>query len=189
MKKLLFVASLLLVLGAGCAVGVPKIHQPTVEGDWYLAFDLPNSWLAAKPYQEPDQKLVTPVTTISRTDNEIVLQNTDKAIVRSDRTPDAAVPADSYVRLGTDYAQIVVTRLDTRRVIPSEAEDLNNGFSKLKSCDPGGECQKNGRYNYEYYLKTEVENYKFTLYGDVGQIEAMERIIKSAQVVTAPSQE
>lgn len=181
MKKLLLAFGLLVVVGAGC-VSLGKLGgQKVVDGKWLLAFDLPTPWVMVVPYQSPSNKAVVPSDAVERKDNEIFLQSTAKAILLGGISPDAAVPADSYVGLDGNLL-IKVSQLDPRRVIPSEAEDMGDGFSKVKLCDDGGDCQIGGRHNYDYYLKTEATNYKFSVYGD--DINQAEQIITSAQVVT-----
>lgn len=183
MKKLFFALSLLLVVGGGCLslgrLGGPKI----VEGDWYLAFDLPSGWVMTVPYQEPNTAKVVPSQSVDRSENEIFLQTTVIAIVNGGIKPGADVPIESYVPL-TGQTQIKVSRLDPHRVVPEEAEDIGDGFFKVKLCEDGGDCQIYGRYNYDLYLKTDTANYKFIIYGD--DVSTAENIIKSAEVVTIP---
>ncbi|HRH32118.1 MAG TPA: hypothetical protein PLK06_02210 [bacterium] len=182
MKKLVLVLGLLVAVGAGC-VSLGKLGgQKVVEGKWLLAFDLPSSWMMTVPYQSPSTKAVVPSDEVERNDNEIYLQSTTKAIVLGGVAPDASVSADSYTNLSGNLL-IKVSQLDPRRVIPSEAEDMGDGFSKVKLCEDGGECEIGGRYNYDYYLKTDTTNYKFVVYGD--DINQAEQIITSAEVVTA----
>ncbi|MEK7183029.1 MAG: hypothetical protein AAB776_00155 [Patescibacteria group bacterium] len=182
MKKVILALGLLLAVGGGC-VSLGKLGgDKVVEGDWSLAFDLPSGWFMTAPYQSPNTEAVVPTQSVEKLDNEIYLQTTDKAILTGGVGAEASVPADSYVTLEGN-SQIRVSRLDPRRVVPSEAEDMGNGFSKVKLCDDGGECEIYGHHNYDYYLETEDAIYKFIVYGqDINQIED---IIKSAEVVTA----
>lgn len=182
MKKLLLALGLLIVVGAGC-VSLGKLGgQKVVEGKWLLAFDLPSSWMMAVPYQSPSNKAVTPSDAVQHNDNEVYLQSTTKAILLGGIAPDTSVSADSYTDLSGNLL-IKVSQLDPRRVIPSEAEDMGHGFFKVKLCEDGEDCQIGGRYNYDYYLKTDTTNYKFIVYGD--DINQAEQIITSAEVVTA----
>lgn len=166
MKKLLLTLGLLIAVGGGCvgALGDKFGGDKTVEGDWHLAFDLPDGWVMAVPYDEPDSEAIVPDQAIARDLNEVYLQSTDKAVIADGSTPDAAVSTDTYVTSG--YTQIRVTQMDTRRVIPSEAEDLGDGFLKLDG---------------DFYLKTESANYKFDIRGD--DTDQAEDIILSAEVV------
>jgi hypothetical protein len=82
--------------------------------------------------------------------------------------PGEEVPAESYISL-SDSTQIRVSRLDPRRKVPSEAEDLGDGFFKD---------------NADYYLKTETVNYKFILKGQ--DLDLATEIVLSAKQVTVP---
>ncbi|MFZ2681706.1 MAG: hypothetical protein WAZ14_01260 [Patescibacteria group bacterium] len=186
MKKLLVVLGALLIVGGGCLSLGKGGGQKTVEGDWYLTFSLPVGWLTLAPYQEPDTKAVDTVKTITRDLNEIFLQTSDKPIVSAGAAPEVDVPAESYVSIN-EHTQVRVSRLDPRRVVPSEAESLGDDFYKLMLCEDGGDCQLSGRYNYDYYLKTDDANYKFIVYGQ--DITAAEKIILSSKLVTLDSQE
>ena len=149
MKKLLLVAGLLLAVGGGC-VSLGKLGGPkTVAGDWYLAFDLPASWIMVDEYESPEALVVKPDQTVDGKDHIVFLQTTNKAIVSDGKTPDALVPADTYVTSG--YTQIRVTRLDSHRVIPSDAIDMGDGFSKSQDDDN------------TFYLKTETDKYEFDI--------------------------
>jgi hypothetical protein len=169
MKKLLLSLGLLLAVGGGC-VNVGDLTgnlggDKTVEGDWHLAFDLPSGWVMVEPYENPDVEAVVPNQEVDRDMTEVYLQSTDKAIVEGETPDGEVVPADTYVQ--EDFTQIRVTRLDTRRVIPSEAEDLGDGFFKLED---------------DFYLKTDDANYKFEIRGD--DRNRAEDVIMSAEVVT-----
>lgn len=174
--------ALLLIMGAGCLSG-----QREVTGDWYLAFDLPSDWVMVDDYNNPGSKAVELDYDVDRIDSEVVLQNIDKPIVFSNGvTPEESVPADSYVM--TNGTRITVTHLDPRRVVPSEAEDLGDGFSQVKLCDEGGECQRDGAHNYEYYFVQDANKFKFQVstHAENKQtaIAEAESIIRSAKLVT-----
>lgn len=181
MKKVILGLGLLLAVGGGCAAGGLG-GDKKVEGDWFLAFDLPSGWVMTDPYQEPNTDDVTPSQDVNREDNEIFLQTTDKAIVTGGVKPDSSVPEDSYVVRGDGYSQIRASRLDPARLIPSEAEDLGDGFFRVKLCEAGEDCQIYGHHNYDYYLDAGDAKYKFILIG--GDVEEMIDIVTSAKVVT-----
>lgn len=186
MKKVILALGLLLAVGAGC-VSVGKLGgNKTVEGDWYLAFYLPSGWVMTSTYRQPTSEAVVPSREVDRDDQEVFLQTSDKAILIGGVGPEAGVPSESYTTLEGN-SRIEVSRLDTHRRIPSEAEDLGNGFFKAKECETGGECQMYGRYNYDYYLQTDDANYEFVVYGQ--DIDKIEDIIKSAEVVTVTAEE
>ncbi len=180
MQKLFLSLGAVMLLGAGCLnLGGDKV----VSGDWYLAFDLPEGWIMADDYTAPSDERVDLDREISGEDNEIVLQNTDKPIIFGGIQPDEAVPADSYV--AGSGTRIDVTRLDARRLIPDEAEDLGDGFFKLKLCEDNEDCTLGGKDNYEYYFDAGTDKYRFEAYSsDNNQFDEVEDIIRSAQVVT-----
>ncbi len=185
MKKLFALLGVLLLVGGGC-LSLGKLgNDKVVAGDWHLAFDLPSGWVMVVPYQTPNTEPVVPSQAVDRDNNEVYLQTTDKAIVIGGIAPEAEVPAETYVTL-SGQTQIRVSQLDPRRVVPSEAEDLGDGFFKLKMCEAGEDCQLGGRSNYDYYFKTDSANYKFIVYGD--DTKLAEDIISSAEVVTITSE-
>lgn len=190
MKKVILALGVLLAVGAGC-VSVGKLGNKGVEGDWYLAFDLPGGWVMVDMYADPLQDPVTLDYEVGREDNEIIIQNVDKPLViNSGRAPDENVPADSYI--AGDGTRIYVTRLDPSRVVPSEAEDLGGGFFKVELCEDGGECQLGGRDNDDYYLVTEDAKYKFVIQSQESDDQAVgqaETIILSAEVVTVTEED
>ncbi len=153
MKNIIFSVLGLLLIGAGCLGG------KSVEGDWWLAFDLPTDWAMASAYDLTSESPDSFSLDVNREMDDIVLQSTVNAIQKVDGeyTPN-------------DFAHIRVLRLDDRRIIPSEAEDLGNGFFK--------ESDEN------YYLETETGKYQFKIImqGSAGQ--SVEEVILSAQAVT-----
>lgn len=168
MKKLLALFSLLL-LGAGCL----PIANKQVEGRWHLAFDLPKDWVMVKPYEADSRAPVN--YDVRKEDTSVYLQNTDQKICRTTECP------EDTVTIGSGHVFIEATMLDPRRVLPEEAEDIGNGFLKIKLCEDGGPCQANGAGNYQYFYKGEQGNYKFTYYGAASEAE---RVITSAEEVT-----
>lgn len=186
MKKIFLAVSVLLTLGAGCLTQGSN-DSKTVSGNWFVNFNLPNDWVMVKEYEDPSDRVITPSRSVDTSNNDVFLQNTEKAILVSSTSPTEAVPGDSYVRLADGYVRIEVARLDPRRLIPDEAEALGNSFFKLKVCDDGGACQANGRYNYEYYLKSESASFKFIVYANQDQLEQAEKVILSGQLVTNPT--
>ena len=179
MKKLLLAMTMLLAVGAGCMASQGG-KNAVVDGKWSLAFDLPEGWVMVVPYQAPTSDVVVPSENVERLDNEVYLQSTAKAILSGGIGAEPEVPTDSYETL-VGNSLMRVSRLDPRRLIPSEAEDLGDGFYKLKLCEDGEDCQIYSHYNYEYYLKTDAANYKFILVGD--DVEQMIDVVMSAKVV------
>ncbi len=160
--------------------------EKIVTGDWYLTFDLPTDWVTLAPYQRPNTEATVTSAEISLALNEVYLQTTDKAIVIGGIVPEAAVSIDSYVLLMPDHSQIRVSRLDPSRIIPGEAEDLGNGFFKVKLCEDNADCQIYGRHNYDYYLETDEAKYLFVSFGQ--DTDEMEDIILSAKIVTVTAE-
>lgn len=180
MKKMILGLCALVLLGGGCAT-TPSV----VEGNWYLAFDMPNEWVMVPDYTAGNVAFPSQED-VDREMSDVVLQSVGKTIwTNSGRVPSEEEIAIMGEYVTEDYSIIRVLRLDTRRVVPSESEDLGNGFFKLKLCEDGEDCQAGGRYNYDYYLVTEAGNkYQFmiTAYGQ--DVDTAEEIILSAQEVT-----
>ncbi|MCG2687536.1 hypothetical protein L6260_01910 [Candidatus Parcubacteria bacterium] len=178
MKKVLFSLLTLVILGGGCTA-LPK----TVQGDWYLAFDVPNGWVMVEPYLVGSQA-VPNSEPITRDTKDVILQSTSKGVWTSANEPSEETLALIGEVETEDFAFVRVLKLDDRRVIPSEAEDIGNDFYKLKLCDDGGDCQANGRYNYDYYLATDSGKYQFIVTLKGQSIDEAEDVILSAQEVT-----
>lgn len=179
MKKILLFAATIALVGAGCLGGGNK----PVEGDWVLTFDLPKDWVMVGPYN-----LDSPIDLegeIERTDAEVWLQSTDTFVYPSSG---AGLSDDQLAEYGideilyTDFSLVKVTHLDSRRLIPEEAEDLGDGFYRVKLCEDGEECQIGGAHNYDYYYETENGKYKFDI---TGYTDKVEDVIFSAQETDA----
>ncbi len=153
-------------------------------GDWHLVFDLPSGWVAAAPYDAPEDKIVTLQRDLSADMNEVVVQNTDRPVVLASDVDDVeeSVPVDSYT--SSNYVKVSVLQLDARRKIPSEAEDLGNGYFRVKLCEDGGGCTTGGKWNYEWYLKTATASYRFTAVSDGTDFSAVEGIVRGATEAT-----
>lgn len=181
MKKLLLGFATLTLLGAGCA-GV--LTGKPVTGEWALAFDMPEGWVMVQPYQAS----ATPINIdgdIEATDSEVYVQSTSAHILTGGVgiEEDRASLFGDYLTYDDSWTQIQVLRLDPRRVIPGEAEDLGDGFFKETLCEEGGECTQYGASRFVYYLKTEGTNYKFTVLSSNADMTDAEEVILSAQVV------
>ncbi len=183
MNKTLLVAAFSLVLvGAGCSGG-EKTDNKVVEGDWILAFDLPEEWVMVAQYDATGDG-INLEKEITRSDSDVVLQSTNQSILNGS----GAVPDDLDMEtvVTENFVEINATHLDARRVVPSEGEDLGNGFSKLKLCEDGGDCQNGSSSNYEYYYQTEEEKFKFTIDLNGRELTEAENVILSAQVTVKP---
>jgi hypothetical protein len=163
--------SVFVLAGAGCAASnfvSSIVGGGNVEGPWRLAFDLPEGWVMVKEYDEPRENVVTPDQNVTHDLPTVLLQSTSKAIVQGG-TPDVAtVPAETYVT--KEYAVIRVDRLDERRIIPKDAEDLGNGFSYAE-----------GKY---YFVSSSGEKYQFVITSDDNDLTDEKAVILSAQTVT-----
>jgi len=180
MKKMILGLCALVLLGGGCAMA-PSV----VEGNWYLAFDLPSGWVMVPDYTVGNVALPSQED-VNREVSDVILQSVDKTIWTSlGRAPSEEETAIMGEYVMEDYSIIRVLRIDTRRVVPSEAEDLGNGFYKLKLCEDGEDCQIGGRYNYDYYFISDAGNkYQFMITTNGQSYDSAEEIILSAQEVT-----
>lgn len=174
MKKFLLAFATLVFLGAGCIPGLGKTSP--VEGKWALAFDLPQGWIMASPY---DVNSKVPISQdVKRDDSSVVVQSTDKKLCYGGITCEDATavkPTDKDVK-------IYVTQIDSHRVVPKDnAEDLGNHFSRVKICEDNEDCRIYNAGNYKYYLETDGDDYEFTYNGDTASAD---RVIRSAKVVT-----
>jgi hypothetical protein len=178
MKKALFGLFILVLIGGGCVFNRP------VEGDWFLAFDMPEGWVMVKSYMLGSEAI--PINdAITRDISEIVIQSTSKGVYYSTGSMPDELTLQRIGEIETEnFSYIRVLKLDDRRIIPSDAEDLGDGFSKLKICDDGGECTAGGRYNYDYYLQTENGKFQFLITLKGHDIDEAEDLILSAQEVT-----
>lgn len=185
---LLSLASVL-VLGAGCS-NLPLGGNKDVEGDWDLAFDLPAGWVMATPYDsdELEEASFDLNTEVDQSDSEIFLQGSDKPVyLTANDAPEVVTGLEGQGELVINKPVIKVTRLDERRLIPDDAEDVGRGYSRVKLCEEGEDCQDGGRLNYDYYLETADAKYKFLPY--FLNADEAEDIITSAEVVTVHPEE
>lgn len=174
MKKLFLAFAVLLVAGAGC-MNRDFTHQE-VSGAWALAFDLGEGWVMVAPYDE-DSRLPMNAA-ITHTDSSVVLQSQN---VKLCYAVDGVCDDATAVAPGIRDARVYVTMLDPHRKVPSEAEDLGNGFSRVELCEDNGACRAGGKGNYTYYYADEAGNYAFDYYGNT---EEAEHVILSATPVT-----
>lgn len=186
MKKLFATfAAALVLLGAGCADRIPLISDPepeTVSGNWVLVFDLPEGWVMVEDYSEPRTTPAFPSLDVTHDQPDVIIQSTSKAIVAGGIAPDASVDAATYV--SSDFTQIRAFHLDERRIVPSEAEDLGDGWYRLKLCEDGEDCTIYGQHNYDYYYVTETAKYKFSITTNGQDVSDAVDVIQSAQEVT-----
>ena len=178
MKKVVLGLFALILLGAGC------MPSASVEGDWFLAFDLPNDWVMVHQYQM-DSEVIPLDEGVSTEMKDIVLQSTPKNVY----TSSGGVPeTEAFMALGDvemhDFTYIRVLKLDTRRVVPSEAEDLGNGFYKEDTCVDIVECGLGGAAQYQYYFVTEDSKYQFIITLAGRDISDAEGVILTAREVT-----
>ncbi|MFA6130803.1 MAG: hypothetical protein WC730_00875 [Patescibacteria group bacterium] len=182
MKKLLIPLVGLLFLGAGC-LGFGSGGQAIV-GDWWLNFSLPQGWVVTRDYRASDATAKLN-TEIDSSLSDLVIQSTDKLILTSGQAADLSGgnTADQYIN--ENYTAIRVFHLDARSIVPSEAEDIGDGFKKLDLCATSETCTYDGSSRYVYYFETGVEKFKFTILQNGQTIDVAESTIKTAQLVTA----
>lgn len=173
MKQLFYImiASFILV-GAGCFGG-------NRDESWSLSFELPEGWVQ---YAAGDQGFAgNPSAEITPNTPEVAVQSTENSIYISGETERAEYrekPVQSE-----DYTVIRAFKLDPRRVIDDEAEDLGKGFYRLKKCEEGENCQEGGAHNYIYYFEKGPSKYQFIIITNGQSVEAAEEVILSAKPV------
>jgi hypothetical protein len=163
--KLLVCAFAVMAIGAGC-LGIGGQSEAT--GPWWLAFDLPAGW---GMYANYSKNVTDPgAATIDRKLTDVILQSTSKPVVLPGKT--AGKDVSDFV--DKDFTYIRVFRYDVNLTkIPSDAEDLGNGFYKL--------VNEKGT---TYYLKGQYGIYKFST-TQVGQeLSVAEAVIMTAKEVT-----
>lgn len=183
MKKL-FIGSLALVLlGAGCFGAGQEPEPEVVTGQWHLNFDLPEGWVMTDYYSDGD--VVDLNANITAEDTDIYVQSTDKTILRGGAAVGAIEDLTEDQLEGQDYLLIHVLRLSTRRVIPSDGEDIGSGIMKVQVCEDGEDCRIGGAATHEYYYQSETNPYQFKVY-HVGSytLEDAEDVIKTLEEVT-----
>ena len=181
MKKLFLGLAAIMLVGAGC-LNLPSLGQGRdISGNWYLAFNLPSGWIMTREYEVENQGKID--QNVDRTQNTIILQSTDHPAYIDSGAPVEDIATDA---VKDNFSKITVTRLDERRLIPSEAKDIGHGLFQLTNCDDGGDCQTNGLSNNEYYFQGTDAKYKMVIQyagGDNYEADA-EKAIKSVQEVT-----
>jgi hypothetical protein len=167
MKRMALALFCTLLLGFGC-------NSPEeVRGLWKLTFTLPDGWVMASSYNENENYPLD--TGVVHTDQTIALQSARKKFCMAES---ACIGGAEL--LGEGDTVIVATVIDSAVQIPPMAEDLGNNFFRLKICDDGGPCMADHRGNYQYFLKTEAENYQFFYWGNPDPVEG---VITSGKVV------
>lgn len=182
MKKLLLASFAIVLVGAGCfgGGGEEKKAPEVVEGDWVLALDLPDEWVMTSPYK--DGESINLDNKIEKLDAEVYLQSTNLTILRGGNLPEELEESGSYVT--DNFVFITVTHLDERRIVPSEAEDLGNGFSKLDPCDEVEDCGGAGAPAMKYYLQTETGKFQFNAHVRGHELSEAEAVILTALETT-----
>ncbi|PIX62418.1 hypothetical protein CO057_02030 [Candidatus Uhrbacteria bacterium CG_4_9_14_0_2_um_filter_41_50] len=167
MKKILLFLGALALIGADCIGGTK-----TVEGDWYLAFDLPSDWVMTTVYSEGTMPIG--LDGVSLEDSEIYLQSSSLHMIFDD----SEVPEEFVEKVGEvkrdDMTRISILRLSSRRHLPDDVEDLGDGFYKLGDL---------------YYFEGESgDKYMFTVEQMGQDISVAQEVILSAKEVTVNQQ-
>jgi hypothetical protein len=174
MKKSIFAFALALVLvGAGC-FGAPRDER------WTLSFALPEGWVMYGAGQ--GGYAGNPNAEINKQSGEIVLQSTADALVIG-APKENQVEYEGKVVKKEDFAYVRVFRLDERRLISDEAEDLGKGFFREKKCDDGGDCQENGAHNYAYFYVKGDAKYQFNIVTNGRTPDEAIEVIRSAKAL------
>ena len=182
MKKFFLFFALFLLVGAGCSGGGQTVVDTNTSA-WSLGFDLPRNWVMVKPYDETSQSVNTDLL-ITVEDSEVILQSTANHILAGDQ-PLEGDDLSIYGEVVTEnFARVSVTRLDTRRLIPSEAEDLGDGWFVLQNCVPGESCQNGGLHYADYYLETSDAKYKFVITMNGMDVDDVVKVLMSAEVAS-----
>src|SRR3989338_3277691 len=157
MKTILLAAFVLILAGGGCS-GVAN----EVSGKWRLAFDMPEGWVMVKNYKQDSNSVPELSEDVNRNLADVVLQSTSLPVYTGGIALDASVDANAYAM--DDFAFIRAFRIDARRIIPSEAEDLGDGWFRVKLCEANEDCTIYGAHNYAYYyVAASGDKYMFTL--------------------------
>lgn len=172
-KKILFVSALSLVfIGAGCFGGQR-------DERWALSFDLPEGWAQ---YAEGEQDFAgSPEGEISPQDPEITLQSTADAINLEGESDRASFEGQS-VRT-EDFAVIRATRLDERRKISDDAEDLGKGLFRESRCKEDDPCRAEGVHEYRYYFVNGESKYQFVIITNGRTADEAVKVIESVKPV------
>ena len=145
MKRLLFAAFALILVGAGCSGGGSGTTQ--TQADWWLSFDLPDGWVMVDHYGGGEESMPT-ADTIAARSTDVVIQSTDVPISVDGEVADSW---ETYV--DSDYAYIRAFRYTTLRPVPDDAVDLGNGFYRDDNWTNGT----------GYWFPQEFGNYLFTI--------------------------
>lgn len=179
MKRILLASLFALVLvGFGCAGGGAR------DDRWRISFQLPENWVM---YGSGDRGYVSqPGAEITKETSEIVLQNTKDALypiyggpVKEGVTEFGGMPIRT-----TGYTAIRVLRLDSRRVISKDAEEVAKNLYRVKECEEGEPCTERDAYQYVYFYEKGDEKYKFIIYSDEGKEQDAIDVILSAKAVS-----
>lgn len=172
MKKALVIFGILLLTGLGCNGG-------QANGPWRLSFNLPEGWVI---YDEGDGGyLGIPSENITPELSSIVLQN--KLEVTYTRSLDDLEnnTYDGLPVINEGFSAIKVQVLDSRRIIPRNAETVSKFIVRDRVC--GGDmspCEE-GEFPFKYYFADGDTKYSFEIFGDQAELNDIESIITSAR--------
>ena len=179
MKTIVLAALALVLLGGGC-VGSPS----EVSGKWRLAFDLPEGWVMVKNYRQDSNSVPELSEDVNRNLADVVLQSTSLPVYTGGIALDASVDANAYAM--DDFAFVRAFRIDARRIMPADAEDLGNGWLRVKLCEPDEDCTIYGAHNYTYYYEAPSgDKYMFNITTSGQTADQAITVIMSAEEVAA----
>jgi hypothetical protein len=126
-----------------------------------------------------------PGAEITKDSSEVVLQNTKDAIypVHNGPVKEGVTELAGAPIRATGYTAIRIFRLDSRRVIPKDAEEVEKNIFRVKECEDGESCTERDAHNYVYYYAKGDEKYKFIIYSDEDKEQEAIDVILSTKAV------
>ena len=165
MKKLLLLMIGLVLVGAGCG-------QKTVDSEWRLGFiEADENWHLVSAYRDRDN-LEELQDELDYDSVDAVIQTTPNFIFTGEVPEDTSGYGDFVTE---DYIKITMERMDPRRNLPRDAEDIGKGFYKVSET--------------EYYLELADEKYRFLVELEGRDASEAEALILSARRAAPPESE
>ncbi len=165
MKQLFIALIAIMLVGAGC------LGSGSVESDWVLGFTKMDGWHLVNAYTDRDER-ADMERDLKFDSVDAVIQTTSDFIVTGD-VPETTERYGAFV--SENYIKITMERMDARRRVPSDAEELGKGFLKVSET--------------EYYLQLPDETYRFLIEAEGRSLEEAEALILSAKRAKVPQAE
>lgn len=171
MKKLIAIFGVLILTGLGCA--------GSSNGPWRLTFDLPQNWVM---YSEGDKGFLgVPADEITPDMTGIVLQNKLEVTYIHDPEDLESMSYDGQPVIVEGYSAIRARVLDSRRIVPRNAEVVSKYIVKDRVCGGDMSACEEGEFPFEYYFVDGDTKIEFEVFGDQSEITEIENILKSAK--------